>query len=619
MGFNLLKAFQGNTRPLGGRYQIVRQLGAGGFGQTFLANDLHLPDHPLCVVKQLKPQVNSAAQLQVARRLFDTEAKVLYRLGSHDQIPRLLAHFEEDQDFYLAQELVDGHPLSEELRPLQPWTPEQVVALLSDLLGVLTFVHQNNVIHRDIKPSNLMRRHHDGRIVLIDFGAVKQASTQLATSNTGTHTISIGTQGYMANEQLAGNPRFSSDIYAVGMIAIQALTGRYPTQLPTDPPTCEVVWRDRVPDLPPELGDVLDQMVRYDFRTRYASAADALAALQTLPEALRNAMPALPLTPVAPTLGTFSPDSNDPTTPWPQGGLGVSIPTQPSLERTGETVAVPALKPNSALTTRPSWLLPVTGAIAAILLGAVGLSLVLPDRKSSDQDAAVAVDASQSETPTEASPKPSPQEEDPAAGSPEASAESGAEASMKAAAIAQVEQGETLRTQENYPLALTAYESAIEMDDTIPEAHWGRCYSLNKLERFAEAAQACDAAIALQPQYADALWSKGYALEKQQQPQQALEFYDQAIAQDESHAEAWNNRGTALFQLGQIGEAYDAFDRAVQLNPDFSEAWSNRAAALWESGQYDAALQSINRAIEADPNNAIAKDLRQQMRNKLGQ
>ena len=221
-------------QPLGGHYKIISELGVGGFGQTFLAEDLHLPDHPLCVVKQLKPQTSEPETLAMARRLFDTEAEVLYQLGNHDQIPRLLAHFEDNEEFYLAQELIDGHPLTEEIKVGQRWSETKVIAFLQDLFQVLAFVHEQNVIHRDLKPSNLIRRTRDNRIVLIDFGAVKQVSAQVVHPQTGhTKTISIGTQGYTPKEQLGGNPRFSSDVYAAGIIAIQALTGLHPRHLKT--------------------------------------------------------------------------------------------------------------------------------------------------------------------------------------------------------------------------------------------------------------------------------------------------------------------------------------------------------------------------------------------------
>lgn len=279
-------------KPLGGRYKLISQLGSGGFGQTFLAEDLHLPGHPSCVIKQLKPQVSDAKSLEMARRLFDTEARVLYQLGDHDQIPRLLAHFEDEQEFYLAQELIEGDPLTQELSGGKVWPEAKVIAMLQDLLNVLAFVHEQNVIHRDIKPSNLIRRREDDAIVLIDFGAVKQVSTQFLTPDSGnTKTISIGTQGYTPKEQLGGNPRYSSDVYAVGIIAIQALTGVHPRLLPEDPQTGEITWRDRAPQTSPELAAILDCMVCYDFRSRYPNATAAFEALSTLPQLATNSDP----------------------------------------------------------------------------------------------------------------------------------------------------------------------------------------------------------------------------------------------------------------------------------------------------------------------------------------
>ncbi|ESA36873.1 serine threonine protein kinase [Leptolyngbya sp. Heron Island J] len=301
MALNFLRSRPGSDQPLGGRYKIVEQLGTGGFGQTFRAQDLHLPGHPLCVIKQLKPQVDDAQRLQVARRLFDTEAKVLYQLGSHVQIPHLLAHFEDNKEFYLAQELIEGHSLADEFE-LAPWDVPKVVDFLKDVLNTLAFVHEHRVIHRDLKPSNLIRRHSDNRIVVIDFGAVKRAGTQLAASSPGvSHTISIGTQGYMPSEQLAGQPQFSSDVYAVGIMGIQALTGRSPKQLAPNAQTGELDWHHYAPHIPLELMTILDTMVRYDFRARYPTAKATLNALQSLPSALNNAAYRPPVNrPVAP-------------------------------------------------------------------------------------------------------------------------------------------------------------------------------------------------------------------------------------------------------------------------------------------------------------------------------
>jgi len=266
---------------IGGRYKIVKQIGCGGFGQTYLAQDLLLPEQDWCVVKKLQPQSTDEFVLQTARRLFEAEAKVLNRLGKHECIPTLLAHFEEQAEFYLVQEFIDGESIEQELLTGRLSAVAEVIDFLTDILRTLEFVHQQGVIHRDIKPANLIRRRHDQRIVLIDFGAVKQIYTQINLTAPSRLTVAVGTAGYMPNEQANGKPKPASDIYAVGMIAIQALTRMPPHQLPEHPETGEVNWHDYA-TVSNDLIWILDKMVRCDFRQRYQSAGEALRDLQEL-------------------------------------------------------------------------------------------------------------------------------------------------------------------------------------------------------------------------------------------------------------------------------------------------------------------------------------------------
>ncbi|MHC5597258.1 MAG: SUMF1/EgtB/PvdO family nonheme iron enzyme [Nostoc sp.] len=262
------------------RYKIIEVLGSGGFGDTYLAVDLDLPNQPKCVIKHLKPNSDPAV-LQIVRRLFDSEAQVLYRLGNDsDQIPRLFAHFEEQGEFYLVQEFVDGEDLSHEVIPGQKLTEIAVTILLKEILEILAVVHKKNIVHRNIKPQNLMRRRQDDKIVLIDFGAVKEVNTMKVNPQGQTSvSITIGTLGYMPSEQAAGQPKLSSDVYAVGMLGIQALTGLQPHQLPKDPTDGEVIWRNWA-NVSDKLALVLNKMVNYHFRNRYPSAVEALEALK---------------------------------------------------------------------------------------------------------------------------------------------------------------------------------------------------------------------------------------------------------------------------------------------------------------------------------------------------
>ncbi|MEO1374867.1 MAG: serine/threonine-protein kinase, partial [Cyanobacteria bacterium J06635_10] len=224
---------------------------------------------------QLMPARKDTRFLQVARRLFDSEAEILELLGQHHQIPELYAFFEEDKEFYLVQQFIPGHPLGEELPPKKDIKSESyVVDMLKELLEVLAFIHQRQVIHRDIKPANIIRCNQDNRLVLIDFGAVKLMQPK-SKEQTELATVAIGTQGYTPPEQFAGHPRLSSDIYALGMIAIQALTGLHPQELQPHPETGNLKWREwaQVSD---KLAAILDKMVRYSASERYKSAVEAL-------------------------------------------------------------------------------------------------------------------------------------------------------------------------------------------------------------------------------------------------------------------------------------------------------------------------------------------------------
>jgi predicted Ser/Thr protein kinase len=262
------------------RYRIVRNIGAGGFGHTFLAEDTQRPGTPYCVVKQLIPSTDER-YMQLARRLFQSEAEALETLGRFDRIPQLLAYFEQDMQFYLVEEFIQGHPLSEELVRGKRLAELEVVALLKDILIVLDFIHHRNVIHRDIKPSNIIRRQSDNSLVLVDFGSVKQLQTQI-TMVPEKYTVAIGTMGYAAPEQFFGKPVFSSDIYALGTIGIQAITGIPPTELEEDPATHEVIWRPQAPEIDETLAVILNKMVRYYPSNRFQSATAVLRALESV-------------------------------------------------------------------------------------------------------------------------------------------------------------------------------------------------------------------------------------------------------------------------------------------------------------------------------------------------
>ena len=212
-----------------GRFKIIKFLGAGNFGETYLAEDTHY-DNRLNAFKRFS-FVSSRPQIFAqAKDLFERETKVLRDLTDNPEnnlIPKYRGSGSENQELYLVQEFIEGVTLRNELENRKKFDEDETIKLLEDVLNALNFIHSQKLIHRDIKPDNLIKRKSDARVVLIDFGAVKQQVTELVA----TPGTKIYTEGYAPPEQIKGVAKNCSDIYALGMTALEALTGVEPEKL----------------------------------------------------------------------------------------------------------------------------------------------------------------------------------------------------------------------------------------------------------------------------------------------------------------------------------------------------------------------------------------------------
>lgn len=264
------------TSKLCDRYEVLHDLGSSGAVSTYVAKDTQFPNYPLCVVKRIVPTSTDPASLRHVRVYFKREAELLGMLGTHDCIPMLIDYFEDHGAFYLVQERVEGEPLDQdEIAPGHlPWPEAKAVEFLDDMLGLLQFIHDHQVIHGDIKPRSIIRRSQDEKLVLTDFDAIKlvQVPNQPISAP--------GTPGYRAPEQASGL-HFASDIYALGITAMQAVTGVKPQHLSQDA-NGNIICPDNT-RIREALAAVLNTMVRSDYRQRYQSAAEALAALRQIP------------------------------------------------------------------------------------------------------------------------------------------------------------------------------------------------------------------------------------------------------------------------------------------------------------------------------------------------
>ncbi len=256
---------------LNNRYQVLRVLGSGGFGETFLAEDTQMPSSRRCVIKQLKPVADNPQIYQIIQQRFQQEAAILEELGDHNsQIPRLYAYFAEGGQFYLIQEYIEGQTLTQKLQQQGILSEIEVKEILINILLILEYVHSKGIVHRDIKPDNIILRFADGKPVLIDFGAVKVTMGTIMTgSGNSNQSIVIGTPGFMPMEQSVGRPVFSSDLYSLGLTAIYLLTGKIPQELPTDPARGDILWRHHAPYLRQNLASVLDKAIQQSPRDSF--------------------------------------------------------------------------------------------------------------------------------------------------------------------------------------------------------------------------------------------------------------------------------------------------------------------------------------------------------------
>ena len=263
------------------RYRVVRELGRGGFGATFLVEDTQLPSGKRFVLKELTPIENNGETYALIKQRFEREAVILEELGNiNSQIPSLYAYFTEASKFYLVQEYIEGETLSQRVMSQGLMSNAAVREWLLGILPVLACVHDKRIVHRDVKPDNIMLRQRDHMAVLIDFGAVRETmGTQVNAQGKSTQSIVIGTPGFMASEQSIGRAVFASDLYSLGLTAIYTLTGKIPQELPTDPMTGEIQWRQFAPTVSTGLAHVIDKAIALGVQGRFQTAQQMLDAL----------------------------------------------------------------------------------------------------------------------------------------------------------------------------------------------------------------------------------------------------------------------------------------------------------------------------------------------------
>ncbi|MEO0377964.1 MAG: serine/threonine-protein kinase [Cyanobacteria bacterium P01_A01_bin.17] len=273
---------------LADRYRLRSLLGSGGSALTYAAIDEHRLNTP-CVVKQFWPLRQGESESQKARKLFRQEAAILSEIGHHPQIPSLLAFLEMEDQLYLVQDFFEGQTLFQEWTQKGALDEQQIWQILTDLLSVLKFIHEKDIIHRDIKPGNIIRQ-SQGFPILIDFGSALHARYPLLSS--------AGTPGYISPEQLQGRVYPASDLYALGVtcfrLMMNSLTENdgFDSLFNFEPQ--QWTWRDAGVSMSAELSQVFDKLLQPDIEHRFQSADAALRMLHHLASPMSNGLETAP-------------------------------------------------------------------------------------------------------------------------------------------------------------------------------------------------------------------------------------------------------------------------------------------------------------------------------------
>jgi serine/threonine protein kinase len=289
--------------PLGtvlqNRYRLLKILGQGGFGRTYLAEDQGRFNER-CALKEFVGISTGTYTVEKSKELFGREAAVLYQI-QHPQIPQFRATIEQDGRLFLVQDYVEGKTYRacqlERQQTGKNFSETEVLHLLQQMLPVLDYIHSKGIVHRDISPDNIILRDRDRLPVLIDFGVVKELVTRFQSPQASIPATTVGKIGYAPPEQIqTGRAYPNSDLYALAVTCIVLLTGQDPQDL-FDETSLSWTWYRWIQPIDPGLTAVLNQMLSNKPSDRYQNARDAAAALKSLyrnPQAFPKTLPSQP-------------------------------------------------------------------------------------------------------------------------------------------------------------------------------------------------------------------------------------------------------------------------------------------------------------------------------------
>lgn len=550
------------SQLLGDRYQAVKILKTYGFGKTYLATDTQLPDRPKCIIKQLQYPDTSPKSRKLLQILLEKKAEAFTSIAPHPQIPCLLDYFQGRQHFYLVEEFIPGTSLEKEIGCDRPFSQSKLIQLLQESLTALSVIHDAGLIHLNLKPSNLIRHATTGKLMLIGLGIFHDICDRAWRSHTQTTPGDLnGSALYMAPEQQENQPQFNSDLYTLGIIAIQAATGYSAAELSTYPletqaATPEEAWYYGI-SLDPRLVQLLNRLIHPSSQQRYQLTKDALADLQSFYR--KNSVNTVP------TDTKKQKDAAELTAPPESSPLPPTAPT-PRNKR--------------------GW----RWGIASVVLGGAIATLAgiqLPQRLTSRYFSHQGQTAAERDRPLVA-----------------LNAYNRALQWHPKNTTVLYQRGRLHDRLGNTTAALEDFTQAIQQNATPVEAYYQRGNLRLQLGDYQGAIADYTQALELNPNYTQAYVNRGNAQASLGNERQATQDYTKAIEQDGNFAAAYLNRCLSRSNLGDHFGAVEDCTKAINLRPTHPYAYQNRGLARRRVGDFQGAIMDYNTAIELNPEDA---------------
>jgi tetratricopeptide (TPR) repeat protein len=551
----------------GDRYRVLQVLNTTDVGETYLTKDLEVNTEESFVVKEIPFLKANTKAIKHIKSAFKNPVNGQDKLDNESkQIQSFFDLLEDKEKFYLVRKFVKGKSLTEEILPGNRLKQDNVINILSEILEILSTLHNRQIIHQNIKPANIIRRESDEKLVLLDISTTQEALVNKILAS------QFNWSEYIPMEQHYGNPQYASDIYSLGIIAIESLTGLTAKEItaPASPKnllTGEISWYNPKLKIHKKLRKIINKMVQLDYRSRYKNANDVLRDLRILTDRyyaqtvvrkrrkkliLASGITTFVLVGLATWLFLGPKDIEYAKVLYNQGL---------DSYQAGDYKAA-LNKFTQAINIDPDY---------AAAYNKRGDSFYrLGDYNKSQKDSSDAIRLNPKD------------------------------------GNAYYDRGFILYSEGNYNGAIADFQEALKLDPNNADAYYGMGLGRTEINQKKLALEDLNRAISLKSDFVDAYLQRATVYRQLGMKLEALKDFDEAIAIKPNDPKAYYERALAHDLLNEKRPAIDDFTKAIELDPNYIDAYVGRGDVYGDLEYPEKAITDYNQALQINPKFAQA-------------